>query len=88
MDKQPQPKPPTAAMLRELSAIAKTGEPTDPYDWIGAAALWFHARDRVLSALLRRGLIEATDSGFVLTDAGRLVLRGHNAPATAATGPQ
>jgi hypothetical protein len=68
------PGPLTIAMRRELRAIAQTGEPTDPYDWIGAAALWFHARDRVLSALLRRGLIEATESGFALTADGRAAL--------------
>lgn len=65
----------TPAMLRELRAIDSTGEPTDPIDWTGAAHLWFHARDKVLSALLRRGLIEdVAGVGFVLTDAGRTAL--------------
>lgn len=64
----------TDAMVRELRCIAKTGEPSDPYEWHAAAALWFHARDRVLSALLRRELIEATEDGFALTDAGRAAI--------------
>lgn len=64
----------TTAMVRELKNIAMYGEPTDPFDWQAAAALWFHARDRVLSALIRRELIEATPEGFALTDAGRVVL--------------
>lgn len=54
------PGPLTPAMLRELKSIATTGEPTDPIEWHGAGALWFHARDRVIGALQRRGLIEAT----------------------------
>lgn len=64
----------TRAMLRELRAINETGEPTDPMDWLAAANLWFHARDKVLSALLRRGLIESTPDGFDLTDAGRAAI--------------
>lgn len=65
---------PTPAQLRELRCIAKDGNPSDPHDWSHAPdGLWFHARDRVLSALLRRGLIESTSTrgGYDLTDAGR-----------------
>jgi hypothetical protein len=64
----------TPAQLRELRALATTGEPTDLYEWHAANSLGFYARDRVLGALLRRELIEDTPSGFVLTDAGRAVL--------------
>jgi hypothetical protein len=70
----------TPAMLRELAAIARTGEPTDPIDWHGANALWFHARDRVLSALLRRDLIQSDESGFVLTPEGQAVMRAKGQP--------
>lgn len=63
----------TPAMLRELRAIASTGELTDPIEWHGANALWFHARDRVIGALERRGLIVA-DPDWSLTDAGRAVI--------------
>lgn len=64
----------TPAMLRELRAIYITGEPSDPAYWADARHLWFHARDKVLSALLRRGLIESTPNGFDLTDAGRAAI--------------
>lgn len=63
----------SAAMLRELNAINSTGNPSDPIDWHGAGGLWFHARDKVIGALLRRKLI--VDNGeFTLTDAGLAAL--------------
>lgn len=65
----------TPAMNRELRSIAATGEPTDPIEWHAANGLWFHARDRVLGALKRRGLV--TDD-LVLTDDGMAAL---NEPA-------
>lgn len=61
----------TPAMKRELRCIAATGEPSDPIEWHTANALWFHARDRVLGALIRRGLI--TDD-LKLTESGRLAI--------------
>jgi hypothetical protein len=62
------------AMLRELQSIQSRGEPSDPFDWHAAGPLWFHARDKVLGALLRRGLI--VDQGdYQLTDAGREALQ-------------
>ena len=64
----------TPAMKRELYSIHRLGRPTDPDEWHAAGPLWFHARDRVLGALLRRGLIE--DKGdYQLTDAGRAALQ-------------
>lgn len=71
----------TPAQRRELRSIAKDGNPSDPYDWTHAPeGLWFHARERVLHALLRRGLIYApeTMSGYELTDAGNATLRQIN----------
>lgn len=64
----------TPAMLRELRAINETGEPSDPIDWHRAQALWFHAREKVLTALIARGLISDTPAGFMLTDDGRTAL--------------
>lgn len=64
----------TPAMRRELSSFVTTGEPSDACEWHGAGALWFVARDRVIGALLRRGLIEADDNGYTPTDAGRAAL--------------
>lgn len=64
----------SAAMVRELRAMAFDGNPSDPADWQHAPeSLWFHARDRVIGALLRRELIVA-DGGYSLTDAGRAAL--------------
>lgn len=63
------------AMLRELRTIEETGRITDPDDWYGAGSLWFHAREKVITALLRRGLI-AANHDYELTDAGRAVLHG------------
>lgn len=64
----------SAAMLRELRAISVDGNPSDPVDWQHAPeSLWFHARDRVIGALLRRGLIVA-DGGYSLTEPGRNIL--------------
>jgi hypothetical protein len=61
----------TPAMIRELRAIATTGEPSDPYEWTRAQSLWFHAREKVLSALIRRELINGDSGDYTLTDAGR-----------------
>lgn len=64
----------TEAMKRELRSIGRDGNPSDPYDWQHAPeSLWFHARDKVIGALLRRGLIE-DKGGYQPTDAGRAVL--------------
>ena len=68
-------RPLTNAMLRELQAIDATGEPTGPADWIAAGGLWFRARDRVLSALIRRELIQPDPNGFALTAKGRAAIR-------------
>jgi hypothetical protein len=65
----------TKAMIRELQAIERTGDPSDPYDWHNAGAIWFYARDKVIGALLRRGLIADNASGFCITDAGKEALR-------------
>jgi hypothetical protein len=58
------------AMIRELRSIETRGEPTDPYDWHHAGSLWFHAREKVLGALLRRGLIVA-EAEYRVTAEGR-----------------
>ena len=58
-------------MLRELWSINRWGEPSGPECWHGCGALWFHARERVLSALIRRGLIADAET---ITDAGRAAL--------------
>jgi hypothetical protein len=59
------------AMLRELRSINRWGAPSDPAEWHGCGALWFHARERVLSALIRRGLIEDAET---ITEAGRAAI--------------
>lgn len=64
----------TPAMLRELRAIDRWGEPSEPLEWTRAGALWFHARDKVLSALIVRGLINGDEGDYKLTDAGRAAL--------------
>ena len=61
--------PLTPAQLRELRSIERDGNPSDPYDWTHAPdGLWFHARERVLGALLRKGLIyePPTMSGYAM----------------------
>jgi len=66
------------AMIRELRSIDFDGNPSDPYDWQHAPeSLWFHARDKVIGALKRRGLIYEPDdkAGYDLTEAGRAALR-------------
>lgn len=68
----------TKAMIRELRSIELDGNPSDPYDWTHAPeGLWFHARDRVLGALIRRGLIwsDPNMSAYSLTDSGRAALK-------------
>lgn len=70
-------RPLTPAMRRELRAIARTGEPDDLFEYRGAEHLAFYARDKVLSALLTRGLIRPTcPRPFALTDAGRAAIDG------------
>jgi hypothetical protein len=64
---------PTTAMLRELRAIQSTGEVGDLLDY-GSNALAFYAREKTLTALLRRDLIVSEAGGYVLTDAGREAL--------------
>lgn len=64
-------------MLRELRSIELDGNPSDPSDWNHAPeGLWFHARERVITALLKRGLIRSDDgmSGYTLTEAGEIAL--------------
>lgn len=68
-------RPITDTMRRELRWIERWGEPGDLADY-GMHALAFHARERVLSALLRRNLIREGAGGFVLTDAGRAAAAG------------
>jgi hypothetical protein len=63
----------TKAMIRELRSIEGSGNPSDPIDWHTAGALWFHAREKVLGALLRRGLI-VDDGDFRLTESGKEAL--------------
>ncbi len=68
----------TPAQRRELRSIAFDGNPSDPCDWQHAPeGLWFHARDRVLGALLRKELIydDPDRSGYSLTPRGEEVLR-------------
>jgi hypothetical protein len=60
-------------MKRELRAIARTGEVGDLYDY-GTNALAFYAREKTLTALLKRELIEDTAGGYVLTEAGRAAI--------------
>lgn len=60
----------TAPMLRELRWIGQFGEPGDLADY-GANALAFYARERTLSALIRRGLIADAET---ITDAGRAAI--------------
>lgn len=67
----------TNAMLRELRSIERDGNPSDPYEWTHApSGLWFHAREKVLDALLKRGLIfsEQEKSGYSLTDTARAAI--------------
>ena len=67
-------KPLTPAMIRELRSMDRDGNPSDPADWGHAPeSLWFHARDRVIAALEKRGLI-TLERGYDLTDAGKAAL--------------
>lgn len=61
----------TPAMIRELRSISR-GQVGDLDDY-GLSALAFYARDRVIGALERRGLIESNPD-WSLTDAGRAAL--------------
>lgn len=66
----------TKAMVRELRSLEWDGNPSDPVDWQHAPeGLWFHARDKVIGALLRRGLIaDDQGGGYQITDAGKAAL--------------
>ena len=68
-------KPLTPAMLRELRHIEKHGEPCDLAEFNDARHLAFHAREKVLSALIRRGLL---DDAETVSDAGRAALAKAN----------
>ena len=59
----------TPAMLRTLRSVAN-GDPGDLADF-GLSALAFYAREKVLSALIARGLIEDAET---ITDAGRAAI--------------
>jgi hypothetical protein len=61
----------TPAMIRALRSIER-GDVGDLSDY-GLSALAFYARDRVIGALERRGLIEATPDWSV-TEAGRAAI--------------
>lgn len=61
----------TPAMLRELRNIERYGEATDPCEWHGAGHLWFYAREKVITALITRGLIADAET---VTDAGRAAI--------------
>ena len=68
------------AMIRELKSYRDEYGPTDPYEWEYSGmpgSLWFVARDRTISALVKRGLLEdgPSDTGLCISDAGREVLR-------------
>jgi len=62
----------TNAMKRELAHIEKFGRPDDLFEYHGAEHLAFWAREKVISALISRGLIADAET---VTDAGRAVLR-------------
>ena len=66
----------TKAMRRELNWINQHGEPADPYEWSHAPGwLWFWARDKVLGALLDRGLVVEDEHGtWRATEAGKAAL--------------
>ncbi len=66
------PGPLTEAMLRELRAFERTGEPADLCMY-GNRTIAFWSRDKVLAALDRRGLIAATPD-WTITDAGRAAI--------------
>jgi hypothetical protein len=63
-------------MLRELRSIGH-GDVGDLLDY-GTNSLAFYARDRVIGALARRGLIEETPD-WSLTNAGRAALKAARA---------
>jgi len=71
------PRPLTPAMLRELRSIER-GQIGDLLDY-GYNGLAFYARDRVIGALERRGLIAATPD-WSITDAGRAAIEKATKP--------
>ena len=70
----------TPAMLRELRAIKNNqgdGNVSDPADWQHAPeGLWWHAREKVITALKRRALVNDDNC---LTDAGKAALESAQA---------
>ncbi len=71
----------TKTMIRELKSYEHTFGPSDPYEWEYSGtpnSLWFVSRDRTISALVKRGLLEddpASDTGLRISDAGREALQ-------------
>lgn len=63
----------TPTMRAELRNIDRHGTFRELDDY-GMTALAFYARDRVLGALLKRGLIVPTVDGYETTEAGRAAL--------------
>lgn len=61
----------TKPMRRELAWVAKYGQPGDLADY-GANALAFYARERTITALIKRGLLEDAET---ITEAGRAILK-------------
>jgi hypothetical protein len=72
MDQLHTPTALSPAMVRELRSIAR-GDISDLLDY-GQNSLAFYARDRVIGALERRGLVEANPD-WSLTDLGRAALK-------------
>jgi hypothetical protein len=70
-------RPLTSTMVRELRCIEQ-GRIGDLDDY-GANALAFHAREKVLTALLSRELIVPDAGDYALTDAGRAAIDGGKA---------
>ena len=73
------------SMIRELKSYRDEYGPTDPYEWECSGmpgSLWFVARDRTISALVKRGLLAdgSSDTGLVITDAGRAAIDAARMP--------
>lgn len=61
-------------MLRELRYIDRWHDVSDALDYGAANGLWFRNRERVLDALIKRGLIESTAYGWDVTETGRAAI--------------